>query len=153
MTGDEIRAAIANNAGIAALIPNTVAIAAALSVGRSKLTERLITERRILSTLGVVDGAAFLGALEAFASTTLADAHPLKAYHAGIARAIGWLKTTEGIDVGDPMSQSMLTILAQASVVTSASADAVKSLARVPDPISEIDVRRAIFADDGSLLV
>ncbi|MCO4101068.1 MAG: hypothetical protein HEQ38_17075 [Gemmatimonas sp.] len=153
MTADEIRAAITSDPAILALMPDTVAIAAALSAGRTRLVERLITERRILSTLGVVDGAVFLSALEAFAAAALPDEHPLAPYHAGIARAIGWLKTDDGIDIGDATSQAMLDALAAAGVVTVESAAIVKALARVPAPLSELDVRRAVFADDGSPLV
>ncbi|MCO4101732.1 MAG: hypothetical protein HEQ38_20535 [Gemmatimonas sp.] len=153
MTADEIRAAITSDPAILALMPDTVAIAAALSAGRTRLVERLITERRILSTLGVVDGAAFLSALEAFAAATLPEQHPLALYHAGIARAVGWLKTDDGIDIGDATSQAMLDALAAAGVVTVESAAIVKALARVPAPLSELDVRRAVFADDGSPLV
>ncbi len=153
MTPDAIRAAIQADETAAALLPDTAAVAAALSSGRTRLTERLISERRILSALGVIDGAAFLDALDAFAASTLAEGHPLAPYQSGIRRAVGWLKTPEGLDIGDPASQAMLTALAAAGVVTQASADTVMALARVPDPVSEFDVRRAVFADDGSLLV
>lgn len=153
MTPDAIRAAIQADETIAALLPDTAAVAAALSHGRTRLTERLITERRILSALGVIEGAAFLDALDAFAASTLPDGHPLAPYHAGITRAVGWLKTSEGIDIGDAASQAMLTALAAAGVVTQESASTIMALAQVPDPIPEFDVRRAVFADDGSLLV
>jgi hypothetical protein len=153
MTAAEIRTAITNDPAVLALMPDTVAITAALSAGRTRLVERLITERRILSTLGVVAGASFLSALESFAATALPNEHPLAPYHAGIARAVGWLKTDDGIDIGDPTSQAMLDALAAAGVVTEESAAIVKALARVPAPLSEIDVRRAVFADDGTPLV
>jgi hypothetical protein len=153
MSPDAIRDAIAANPDAHAAMPDTAAVASALSAGRTRLTERMITERRILSTLGVIDGAAFLDALDAFAAAVLAPDHPLAAYHSGIRRAVGWLKTTEGLDIGDPASQAMLTALAAAGIVTPSSADAVMALARIPDPITEFDVRRAVFADDGSLLV
>lgn len=153
MTAAEIRAAIEAAPQISALMPDTAAIAAGLSEGRTRLAERMVTERRILSALGVIAGAAFLDALDTFADAALPPEHPLAAYHSGIRRAIGWLKTDDGIDIGDAASQAMLTILAQAGIVDATSAEAVKALALVPDPISEFDVRRAVFADDGTLLV
>lgn len=153
MTAAEIRAAIAAAPPLRALLPDTEAVAAALSAGRTRLVERMITERRILSALGVIAGAAFLDALDAFAAASLPSEHPLAAYHSGIRRAIGWLKTDDGLDIGDAASQAMLTVLAQAGVVDATSAATVQALARVPDPVSEFDVRRAVFADDGTLLV
>jgi hypothetical protein len=153
MTAAEIRAAIVAAPAIRALLPDTVAVAAALSVGRTKLTERLVTERRILATLGVVEGAAFLDAIDAFAVATLPAQHPLFAFHSGIARAVAWLKTSEGIDVGDATSQAMLQAVAAAGVVSVASATSIADLARVPDPISEMSVRFAVWADDGSSLL
>ena len=153
MTAAEIRAAITNDSAVLALMPDTVAITAALSAGRITLTLTMITERRILSVLGVVAGAVFLDALDAFAAATLPPEHPLAAYHSGIRRAVGWLNTDDGIDIGDPTSQAMLDALAAAGVVTAESAAIVKSLARVPAPLSELDVRRAVFADDGTPLV
>jgi hypothetical protein len=153
MTAAEIRTAITNDPAVLALMPDTVAITAALSAGRTTLTLTMITERRILSALGVVAGAVFLDALDAFAAATLPPEHPLAAYHSGIRRAVGWLKTDDGIDIGDPTSQAMLDALAAAGVVTAESAAIVKGIARVPDPLSELDVRRAVFADDGTPLV
>ncbi|MBX9857422.1 MAG: hypothetical protein K2Y26_17965 [Gemmatimonadaceae bacterium] len=153
MTPEAIRAAIAADEALQALVPDTAALAAALSVGRTRLTERLITERRILSALGVIAGAAFLDALDAFIKQPLAPEHPLAPYHSGITRAVGWLKTNEGIDIGDPASQAMVQALAAAGVVDAQSAATVMALAVVPDPVAEFDVRRALFADDGTLLL
>lgn len=153
MTPAEIRTAITNDPAVLALLPDTVAVASALSAGRTKLVLTMATERRILSALGVIDGAVFLDALDAFAAQTLPADHPLAPYHSGIKRAVGWLKTDEGIDIGDASSQLMLDALAAAGVVSADSAAVVKAIARVPDPLSELDVRRAVFADDGESLV
>jgi len=48
---------------------------------------------------------------------------------------------------------TLLTALAQVGVITTRVADAIKALAVRPDPVAELDVRRALFADDGTLLV
>jgi hypothetical protein len=149
----EIRAEIVADPAIAALVPDTVAIAAALSANRTKLAPRNITERRIIAALGLVDGDAFLSALEAFTTATLDPAHPLKPYQPGLKRVLSWLRTDEGLDVGDPLAQQMLASLAAVGVVDSAASVTVRALALVPDPVPELEVRRAIFADDGSLLV
>lgn len=153
MTADEIRAAITSDPAILALMPDTAAVASALSVGRTTLVEKLITERRIIGTLGLVDGHAFLSGLEQFGDALLPDDHPLKAHQPGLGRVLEWLKSDGGLDVGSPLAQQMLTVLAQLGVVSADSAAIVKALARVPDPLPEIDVRRAVFADDGTPLV
>lgn len=153
MTAAEIRAAISAAPAIAALLPDTAAVAAALSVGRTRLVERNITERRIIAELGPVDGDAFLTALESFVAATLPPQHPLAAYQGGIRRAVTWLKSPVGLDVGNAHSQQMLDAMAAAGIVTAASAATVKALGREPAPVSEFDVRRAVFADDGTLLV
>jgi hypothetical protein len=153
MTIEEIRQAITASPVLKGMLPDTHAIAAALSEGRTKLVPTLITERRILSELGVVEGEQFLSSLEAFAADTLPNEHPLKAFHPGIKRAIGWLKSPQGIDVGDAMSQTMLNALAAAQVVTTTSATKVRNLAVVTDPVSEMDVRKAVWDDYGTVLI
>jgi hypothetical protein len=153
MTADQIRGAIVADPALHALVPNTVAIAAALSVGRTGLTDKYVTERGIMAALGVVAGEAFLAALEAFGAATLPNEHPLKTSQAGIARTLTWLKSPEGINVGDPLSQTLLTTFAALGLVTTESANAVKALALVPAPVSDHTVALALFADDGTLLV
>lgn len=153
MTPEEIRLEIVVDPVLVALVPDTEAIAAALSTRHTRLIERLITERRILSVLGLVDGEAFLSALETFATQLLPDAHPLKAAQPGLKRVLSWLKTPDGLDVGDPLAQQMLQALAGAGVVNATHAQLVMDLARVPVTVSEWDVRRALWADDGTLLI
>ncbi|MDQ5877818.1 MAG: hypothetical protein QG638_550 [Pseudomonadota bacterium] len=127
---------------------DTAAIAAALSAGRVRLHERLISERGVLAALPVPAGDLFLKAIETFAATALPDGHPLAAYHGTIARGVGWLMG-EGLDLGDPLTRTLLDTLAMAGVVESASVATIKALAEQPDPIDEMDVRRACWSDDG----
>lgn len=127
---------------------DTAAIAAALSVGRVRLHERLISERGVLAALPVPAGDLFLKALEAFAATALPAGHPLDAYHGTIVRGVGWLKG-EGLDLGDPLTRTLLDTLAMAGVIDAASVATLKALAEAPDPIDEMDVRRACWSDDG----
>lgn len=153
MEPDVIRAAVVADPVLMALVPDTAAIAAALSAQHTRLMERLITERRVLSVLGLADGEAFLSALEAFAVQTLPDAHPLKAAQPGLKRVLSWLKTADGVDVGDPLAQQMLNALAATGVVNASHAQLVMDLARVPVVVDETDVRRALWADDGTFLI
>lgn len=127
---------------------DTQAIADALSAGRARLHERLISERGVLAALPVPAGDVFLSALEAFAAATLPDGHPLVAYHGTIKRGVGWLKG-EGLDLGDPLTRTLLDTLAQVGVVDASSVAALKALAETPDPIDEMTVRQACWSDEG----
>lgn len=131
---------------------DTAQIAAALGPVLH-VRSHMITERGVMSVLPVPDGDAFLSALESFAATTLPVGHPLAAYHGTIRRGIGWLKTSEGLDVGDPLSRLLLDTLAQAGVVSAASVARIKTLAEVDVPIEEMDVRLACWSADGEWLI
>ena len=98
---------------------------------------KMIGERGIMSALGITAGPVFMSALDDFAAATLAADHPLLAYQPGIKRAVKWLYG-EGLDVGDPLTRSMLDALAAASVIALASATAVKAVAEktVSYPVS-----------------
>ena len=151
MTPDAIRAAILASPDLLALLPDSQALATALSQGRTRLVERMISERRIVALLGIERGEAFLAGLEAFAAASLPADHPMAGVQAGIRRMAGWLKEPEGVDVGNPLAQQALAGLAAAGVLNAADAEIVAAFAREPDPVSEFDVRRAIFRDDGTL--
>jgi hypothetical protein len=152
MTPTEIRAAIAADPAMQALVPDTVALAAALSVGRVRRRMYLATERTVVSTLGLIAGEDFLSALEAMAVSGLPAEHPLLPYQPGIARQLAWLKR-DGLDVGDPQTRSMLDTLSSLELLDAGSVTAIKALGVDPDPVPEYDVRVAIFNPDGSLAV
>lgn len=122
------------------------AVAAALSVGRTALVPLTITELGVLDTLGTIDGEAFLAGLEAFAGATLPDGHPFAAHHAGIKRALSWLKDAKGLDIGSGQAQTMLASLGAAGVVNAQHAAAIAALARRPAPISVDEVSHALNA-------
>ena len=118
-------------------------IAAILSVGRTRLHPRLISERGVMSALGIVAGEAFLQGIEAFVSETPAQGHPLAAAHPGIKRAAGWLKG-EGIDLGDALTQQLLAAMGASGVVDAGSAATLAALGRMADPISHLAVSAAL---------
>lgn len=151
MSVTQIRQAISASADLIALIPDTQAIADALPPVVT-LREVFVTERGIVNALGIEAGEAFLQALEAFAVSDLPAEHPLKAYQPGIARQIGWLKR-DGLDAGSPVVRMLLDTMVLIGLVTADAARAVKALAEVSEPVSEMDVRRAIWNDDGSIAV
>jgi hypothetical protein len=126
---------------------DTAQIAAALPVIVS-VRPHMISERGVLAALPVPAGDVFLSALEAFAAAALPDGHPLVAYHGTIKRGVGWLKG-EGLDLGDPLTRTLLDTLAQVGVVDASSVAALKALAETPDPIDEMTVRQACWSDEG----
>ena len=146
-----IDARAAEDAEFAALVAarNDTAVAAALSVGRTRLQSRLITERGVISALGPIEGESLLQGLEGFAAATLPPEHPLAAHHAGIKRVIGWLRPpSEGVDIGDPLTQQLLGTMVALGVagVTAPRVAALLALAAQPDPISGDAVSDALNA-------
>lgn len=151
MTEAEIRAAFAANPALKEMIPDWQGIADALPPVVT-LRETFVTERGIVNALGIMDGEAFLQALEAFAVADLAAEHPLKAYQPGIARQLAWLKR-DGLDAGSAVVRTLLDTMAALGLLEAESVQAVKALAEEKRPVSEYDVRRAAHNADGSLAV
>jgi hypothetical protein len=148
MTPADIRAAILASPELLALVPDTVAIAAALSQGRTTVQPRRMSEAGVLERYpgGPVAADAVLAKLEGFA----ASAHPL----AGVVRrALRFLAQAEGLDIGASATRTMLDALAAGGAITADECASLKGLAAVPDPVAELDVRAAVFNDDGSLAV
>lgn len=141
MTPDEIRAAIAASPALQALVPDTHALAAALPPVR-KASGRAIGNGSILETIGLVAGNALL---DVIASQT--------AY-----RYVKPLLEQGRLIASSPLVASALTALVGQTIAagvtfTQAHADALIGLGYDNEAVSEFDVRRAIFADDGELLV
>lgn len=122
------------------------AIAAILSPGRKRPRSRLITERGIVALLGPDDtgGEGFLQKLDDFGAATLPPEHPLKTKQRGIRRMLAWLKSDEGLDVGDEGTQQLLLALGQVGVVPMAQAQAVAALGLEDDPVTIDQVSRAV---------
>lgn len=141
MNPDNIRAAIQADTALQALMPDTQAIAAALSVGRTRVTTRLGGVGVVLEALGPEEGAAVLDTLDALKATS----SPVK---------WAWVLINRGeLDFGSPATRGMIQQLQLGGALTVSQAATLLALAEVPDPVDEMDVRRAIYADDGSLLV
>ena len=148
MTELEITALIANTPSVLALVPDTVAIAAALSAGRTKVVSHFTSERGILERYpgGPVAADILLSKLEVFA----ASAHPLASI---VKRALKFLAMPEGLDLGAPATQGLLSMLAGGGVISAIELSGLVTMATAPAPITEYQVRQAIFNDDGSLKV
>ena len=137
MTADEIRAAIAADPALQALVPDTVALAAALSVGRTRYVETNIGVGTIIEVLGLAAANPVLDAL--YAAPDYRHVKPL-------------------LDQGrlrlDTVAQAgMLQPLVTGGLLTQAQLDALVARAKEPAPVAEYDVRVAIYNDDGSLKV
>lgn len=140
MTSDEIRAAIAADAELRALVPNTAALAERLSAGRVRLETRMVNVGTVLDTLGPSEGAAVLDALDGLRDTISA-----------VRWAFILLERNE-LDVSLDSVRGQIDALTGV-VFSPAAATALKKLAERPDPVSEFEVRSAIYADDGGLQV
>lgn len=137
MTADEIRAAIAADPALQALVPNTQAIADALSVGRTRYVETNIGVGTIIEVLGLAAANPVLDVL--YAAPDYRHVKPL-------------------LDQGrlrlDAVAQAgMLQPLVTGGLLTQAQLDALVARAKEPAPVAEYDVRVAIYNDDGSLRV
>ena len=116
------------------------AIAAAVNVGRTRIAPRLGGIGAVMETLGAVDGPLVLDALDALKETLPAVKW-------------GWVLLERGeLDFGSTVTRQMIDGLVMGGVMTEAQGLAIKALAEQPDPVTEFDVRRAIWADDGSYL-
>ena len=116
------------------------AIAAAVNVGRTRVVPRLGGIGAVMETLGAVDGPLVLDALESLKATLPAVRW-------------GWVLLGRGeLDFGSTVTRQMIDGLVMGGVMTEAQGLAIKALAEQPDPVTEFDVRRAIWADDGSYL-
>ena len=137
MNPDEIRAAIAANPALQALVPDTQAIADALSVGRTRWKHTEIGVGTIIEVLGLSAANPVLDAL--YAAPDYRHVKPL-------------------LDQGrlrlDVVAQAgMLQPLVTSELLTQAQLDALVARAKEPAPVDEYDVRMAIYNDDGSLKV
>lgn len=108
------------------------ALAAILSVGRTKLVERNIGYGTVLDTLGADAGAAFLDGLTALA----ANSSPVK-------WALKLLDRGE-LNIGAAATQQQLDMLASVGVIPVEAAEALKNLAVVPDEITATQVQAAL---------
>jgi hypothetical protein len=141
MTPEEIRAAIAASPALQALVPDTVAIAAALPPVR-RPNGRTIGNGSILETVGLVVGNALLDVIAS-----------QPAY-----RYVQPLLEQGRLIAASPLVAQALDAMAGQQIAagvtfTQEHADALTGLGYDSEPVLEFDVRRALFNDDGSLAV
>ena len=115
---------------------DTQAIAAALSVGRTRPSTREIGNGTILEVLGLAAGNALLDAIN----------------NAPDFRHVKPLVEQGRLIVGSPLVAVSLAGMVSGKVITQADADKLLAIAVEPDPVSEFDVRRAVWSDAGEYL-
>lgn len=147
MTPEEIRFAISTTPGLRELLPDTEALAAALSVGRVRLVTTHVGEGTILSTLGAVDGATLLYTLEQLDAQ--ADANHA---YLPIRYALRVIRRGD-FDLGAPETRNQIAAMAAGGIMSATVRDKLLALGSAPDPVDEFAVRCAVYNDDGSLAV
>ncbi len=119
---------------------NADVIAAEISKGRLRIESRLGGIGAVIETLGVVDGPILLDTLNS-----------LKATNAAIKW--GWVLLERGeLDFGSLVTRQLIDGLIASGALGNDQGTKLKALAEVLDPVTEFDVRCAIWADDGSYL-
>ena len=111
---------------------NDAAIAAALSVGRTRTVETFGGYGYVMERLGPTGGAALLDALESMA----ASSPPIKWAFRLLERG--------ALDFGSAATRAQLDALVAAGALPAPAAAALKAGAVVPDPISHAEVAAAL---------
>lgn len=134
---DEIRSAISGDEQLMALIPDTQAIADALSGRETYKVPFEIGAGGILATLGLERGNALLDAVQ----STPGFRHV-------------WPMIEQGrLDLSSPLVEAGLGLLVSAEVITMDEKLALINLCLRPVEVPEGDVKQAIWADNGERLL
>ena len=142
MTPSEIRTAINADPAILALVPDTQAIADALSAGRTKIGEVTAHNiRQYLTLIGLLIPIEDATAMSCREAARVLEIFPI-------------------IDLANPMIagkfNQVLTDLVDETLLpdfTEEHKQTILSFAYHPDPVGEMDVRKALWSDDGVLLL
>lgn len=157
MTADEIRAAIAADPALQALAASgaTQALADALSAGRTEVRTRTTSARGMAEHMASGPAAAevVLIKLEAARDAMLGSADDATKVMGSLLRRQLRFLDGEGLDFGSAALRAMLDQFALQNILTTDEVTALKAIAQFPAPVPEWDVRCAIYADDGTLLV
>lgn len=136
MTADEIRAAIQADPALQALLDNTTALAAALSVGRTRTVPTEIGNGTVLEVLGLTTGNALLDVIN-----TAPDFRHVKP-----------LVEQGRLRLDSALVQATMQSLV-GTVLTQAQADALKAHCQAPMVISPQEVQAAIYNEAGERVI
>lgn len=123
-------------------------VAAFLSAGRTEVRQTRMSEAGLLERWpdGPVAADGFLAKLEAFAATQHAAAGVVR-------RALRFMATPEGLDLGAAATHAMLDMLQAGGVVTADEVSAAKELSRHAAPVSIEQVSRALNIAQGRMVL
>lgn len=161
MTPAEIRAAISADATLLAMVhgyaeqPQWEAVAAGIAASHTEVHSRMVSARGLAERLpgGPLAAELILKKLEGAAAAMQASPDQQQQLMGSlIARQLKFL-ASDGLDFGSPALRGMLDQLTAATIITADEAAALKAIGQVPANVTEYDVRRAVLADDGTLLV
>lgn len=147
--------------------PHWQALADQVCAGRTRLrAERRMTELDVRAALPITQAVPLLRTLR-----QLHDAADAPAWLTQALTSMGkpddehilyldtlqcgwrWLQSTRGLDVADATTRGMLNLLKAVHPDMADACVALLDMGREPDTITELDVRRAVLADDGSVRV
>lgn len=112
------------------------AIAVAVSKGRVKPSGLQIGSGTILETIGLTAGNALLDVINSTPGF----------------RHVKILVNDGRLIISSPLVKASLDGMVKASVLTQEHADALLALAVMPDPVTELDVRKSLYDIDGTFL-
>lgn len=143
MSPADILAAVTASPALQALLPDSAAIAAALSAGRERLVHTEIGVGTILETLSGVGtgGGVFLDTLASIGASN---------------RDVYWtmvLINKGTLRIDKPAVRAGMQGLAAAVPSLAPQIAALLALGYEPDPVTQAEVQAAIFNDDGTLKV
>lgn len=133
----DIRLAIESEPALQALLPNTQAIAVELSTRDTHKVPFEIGAGGILATLGLERGNVLLDAIQSTPGF----------------RHVWPMIEQARLDLSSPLVEAGLDALVQSEVISSSEMQQLLSLCLRPIEVSEDDVKRAIWNDDGSLAI
>lgn len=123
--------------------PDTTAIAAALSAGRTKVAS--------VTRAAFASWAAKTGMRAKISDQSVTAASPLRSSALALLDVLNG--ASETIDFASAENIAMLNGWVQATLLSQADHDELLLLATVDDPVPEFDVRVALLNDDGTLRI
>jgi hypothetical protein len=150
VTSDEIRAAIKARPDLAG-VTDSEALAAALSVGRTQVKPRtMVSARGLAEHLGPMAAEVVLIKLESARDAMLASPDQQQQVLGSLLRRQLRFLELDGLDFGAPALRSMLDQFGVLNILSADEVEALKRIASVPDPVTEYEVRVALWHDDGT---
>jgi hypothetical protein len=132
-------------------------IATVVSAGRKTIGTRMISERGVRSALGAVAGSKFLRLLKDLSTadqapawlTAVLTAMQVPAndqvfYLETLACAYDWVRSADGLDIGDATTRQFLDLIAAGNPDLAAACATLKGLAERPNPVDWMQCQNAI---------